>query len=503
MRTQRSWIAVGVGVLMGFTLAGCNRVPSEYRATDERLEDSLNDAKKEIDLSEAGLKTRIQGSADVARLAKLAKFDDDFAAARQKVTAARELYNSKFRAAMKLQEPARGNEVEAASNGIAGLLDEADDLRVRPGRRAQLLLTLRSDRDATNRDLLRRAEALRASVAALEAKVPASQARHTNKKADLERRTQELQKEAATATTESTAFVAEKDNVVAALQLDKAEEAMTEATDDSRDLASRLDQLDREYSKVLSDMRADMTVTIGRSSWQESSEYGRDTDYTFAPVVITAKQFASLVDSPNKLDSGTISSIGLDPLENMGADDSAEYWVENVDTKLFHKYTIIENKATTAMDWQEVDAVKFDRHLDDLGMTIVNKPLGQYEDEADTNATPPGWQYVGNPAYGSWQQNAEGRYWAWGPGYGYYGGFYPGMWIWFVDWNDWNRSARGRRSWYGRPDRDRAYGTGSAYGARMYGGSTWATSGGYRRQDPALRGLAQYWRGGGPGGGGK
>lgn len=148
---------------------------------------------------------------------------------------------------------------------------------------------------------------------------------------------------------------------------------------------------------------------------------------------------------------------------------------ESQDTYL-HKYKIIVPKAnassesdfsTTTTDWKKVSPIVFEKHQNDLGMTILSKKDGLL----DKKTAPAGYDnYVGNKKYGQWQTNSSGTsFWAfygqyafmrsmfgWGSGHRYYRN----------DYNGYN-SYRGRSNYYGR---NNTFGT-STY---KNSNSTWA-----------------------------
>jgi len=139
----------------------------------------------------------------------------------------------------------------------------------------------------------------------------------------------------------------------------------------------------------------------------------------------------------------------------------------NFFTDYYHKYKIIYGEKVGAedsltyhnltTDWIKVEKKDFQKYYDNLGMVIASKSA---DGKINTTAYPPGYNYVGNPRYGQWRQDASGNsFWEF---YGKYA-FFSSMFNMFnrpVYRNDWNdyRSYRGS----GRP----YYGRGNAYGTR-------------------------------------
>jgi hypothetical protein len=176
-------------------------------------------------------------------------------------------------------------------------------------------------------------------------------------------------------------------------------------------------------------------------------------------------------------------------------------------TKAAHKYTLVKNGKKQETGWVEVDEEDYWEYVNYLGMEIVSKPYGVFEDEKIKEPSPPGMAFVGNERYGEWRQDpATGRsFWHY---YGLYSFFMGGRGRYYYrdDWNTWRNGYRNRRPYYGG-----SVSTGPIYGT---GGSWVRTQGRYRNTDfvrrgglkaapPSIRGAGAARRGGGPGGGGK
>lgn len=146
----------------------------------------------------------------------------------------------------------------------------------------------------------------------------------------------------------------------------------------------------------------------------------------------------------------------------------------------FHKYRIIIPKTQNTSsektendfeivntDWKKVTPITFEKHQNDLGMTILSKKKGVL----DKKTAPAGYDnYVGNSNYGEWKTSSNGSsFWAF---YGQYA-FMRSMFGWGSgyrnyrsDYNDYG-SYRGSRNFYGRNN---------TYGTKNYKNtnSTWA-----------------------------
>ena len=151
-------------------------------------------------------------------------------------------------------------------------------------------------------------------------------------------------------------------------------------------------------------------------------------------------------------------------------------------------------------------AAFYEKHAEDLGMDLLAKPFGAYEDEVLEQAMPPGMAYVGNEKYGRWEQDEAGRRrWSWGNNFLFYYLVFGGHrrhYYYHDGWSHWNRGYRGRAAYYGRSRDYGSYGTHTRNSAR-YRGSSFGSSGGFRTQDRSVRRAGRGTRGGGPGGAGK
>lgn len=110
--------------------------------------------------------------------------------------------------------------------------------------------------------------------------------------------------------------------------------------------------------------------------------------------------------------------------------------------------------------WYDVSEAFFAQQSKNMGMEVASK----YDGEVSKVASPPGYnRYVGNQQYGHWQQRSDGTsFWAF---YGQYmfmrSMFGYGSPIYRSGYNDYRRSYRSNRPYYGSSGRTR-YGTGSA-----------------------------------------
>ena len=273
-------------------------------------------------------------------------------------------------------------------------------------------------------------------------------------------------------------------------------------------------------------MRIDYYVQIGRTSWDEASDWPTEHNYLYPPSKVKENvytYFAKL--KPNSvpakytrawggrlslyIDTNHWNALGIYPTTNWyrRSHDAAEFWIEDIFPKAYHKYILVENNRRKETDWEPVDEDDYDDHFDYLGMEIVSKPYGFFEDEKIKEASPPGMSMVGNSRYGEWRTDPHtGRsFWHY---YGIYSFFYGGSGRYYYrnDWDTWRRDYRGRKPYYGGSGTtSNVYGTYGSYVRtdRRYQSSHFAKKGGLRTSPASVRGAGPSRRGGGPGGRGK
>ncbi|NOX36005.1 MAG: hypothetical protein GXO78_00560 [Calditrichaeota bacterium] len=105
---------------------------------------------------------------------------------------------------------------------------------------------------------------------------------------------------------------------------------------------------------------------------------------------------------------------------------------------------------TEITDWYKVDRKTYEKYFNFLGMALLSKtPDGQIVDVQ----FPPGYQYVGNPRYGTWRTDAHGNsFWEFYGKYMFLSQMF-GMFtrpIYQSDWEDYRRYTRQGRPYFGR-----------------------------------------------------
>ncbi|MEA3514335.1 MAG: hypothetical protein U9R34_02585 [Nanoarchaeota archaeon] len=294
-------------------------------------------------------------------------------------------------------------------------------------------------------------------------------------------------------------------------------------------LRPKIGELYQSYTKILKDMRIDYYVQVGRVSWDESSDFAKETNYIYPARKVGSEvheYFAKLKPEtvPAKYQKFWGESykiyvvkdkwniLNIQPKESWPSsfDDHAEFWIEDVSVKTYQKYLIVQNGERKETGWVNVDEEDYEENIDNLGMEIVSKPYGYFEEDKLEEAAPPGMSNVGNPKYGKWVTNSSGqRQWGWFEHYMFYNLMFGGSsrnYYSYNGWNSWNNDYRGREPYYGRnTSGGQKYGThgSSVRTSPKYNKTSFARKGGFKRPVASIRGAGPSSRGGGPGGRGK
>ncbi len=162
-------------------------------------------------------------------------------------------------------------------------------------------------------------------------------------------------------------------------------------------------------------------------------------------------------------DLGTLTNSRDEILADMKEDGALRY----------HKYQVIEGGTSKLGSWQVVPRATYDAHRDHLGMTIYSKPECVLASQAVKVASPPGYSYIGNPRYGSWETRNGQSFWVF---YGRYALMRDLFWgrsyqpIGRSTYSTYRSSVRSGKAWYGSK---REYGTQGSTTRTKYSSSTY------------------------------
>ncbi len=312
-------------------------------------------------------------------------------------------------------------------------------------------------------------------------------------------------------------------------------EARTELEKSSPAFGDALRSLPKDYLRVLTDMRVDYRVVIGRATWDESSDWDTTKNYIYTAVSVPKATFeylqklsqgesqgnAGYIARPIKgwsgfstqtfIDAEIWRSIKIDQhVDWPSGHDDGMFWVEEFDPKFYHKYQDITGVKQTATDWVEVEEDDFLEHLNDMGMAIRSKAIGQFDDEATEQAVPPGMAMVGNPKYGQWQTTNTGeRHWGFFENYLFY------HWLFgsssnhrysygdYESYRRWQSDPQRTAGWYGRDAEKPTYGSNGSYtqNSALYRQAAFSKIGGSEGIPSTMREAGARMRGRGPRGG--
>lgn len=287
------------------------------------------------------------------------------------------------------------------------------------------------------------------------------------------------------------------------------------------EFSNKLKELYTSYTKVLKDMKEEYTVTIKRESWNENSDY-YDPRFTTFQRQVDSQTYEAInadnVDTIASIAAGYFGSkfknhigshwkaLNIMPAENWTGrgHNAASFWVENAKEAYFHKYILENDGRTTETDWEKVKPSFYEKNFEYLGMAILAKPYGVFEEERMTRAAPPGMAYVGNPEYGEWKEDNNGeRFWSWYGKYAFFSSlfFFPPFFYHYNSWYGWHNNYRYKQSYFGKTKKGfQQFGT---YGSFVrtspaFQNTSFAKSGGLKSQMASVRGASASIRGGGP-----
>lgn len=187
----------------------------------------------------------------------------------------------------------------------------------------------------------------------------------------------------------------------------------------------RLGELDVTYVKILKDIEESYSVQLGGASWYEYYDWPTETTVVFPETSITEQQYNNLVSNPIKgtysirdwKENSLVHNLTSGKIDNAfpSGDNRAELWIEDLTAEYFYKYEIVTDQGVSETDWVAVSKNEYLAHKNHVGMEILSKPYGYFEDEASTIPSPAGASLVGNPEYGQWRTdpNTGASIWEW------------------------------------------------------------------------------------------
>lgn len=286
-------------------------------------------------------------------------------------------------------------------------------------------------------------------------------------------------------------------------------------------ISDDMGQLYTSYTKILKDMKEDYFVTVKRESWDENADIYKPQFATFTRQVspetydiLTADNLDTIGAitagfSGSRFSSqvgGAWDELKLNPTDNWPSrsHNAASFWVEGTREAYFHKYILEKDGQTEETDWKKVDASVYNAELEYLGMALLAKPYGTFEQDRLTQAAPPGMAYVGNDQYGEWKKDNDGnQFWSWYGKYMFFSNlfFFPPSYYRYNSWNGWRNNYRYKKPYFGKTKKGfKKYGTYGTYVKKSpkFQSTRFAKSGGFKSQAASVRGAGANLRGGGP-----
>ncbi len=531
-----------VSLLTVSIVTGCgDGLPPKTKEDIKQMPVQLAAAKKTIADEEAKYK-QLKASPDFASLQAYADkegWDGKYAAATAALNRAQKLFEQDLPAARKgaRNKLERAKKVSNELRRIKSAIQEATDAAKYPNLQAQKMRQAKQSLPMTVKNTTGFHQQATTTLGTISQTVSTAQQRYPNKQDDLQGRLGALQgihEQVAAAAAVVTAEAEKKapDYLLIARQAEQVEQQTDQLKAQAAKLTDRISQLSTSYTKRLIDMKVEYQVQVGRTSWDDYADWPTEHTHLYKAKPVdesTYEYFADWPDEPIatygigwgtdfvlKVHTDQWQKLKINHAESMPrGDDEAEYWVaDGTKARYYHKYLIItgvNNQEETG--WKEVSEAEFDKYEQAMGMDIVSKPIGMYEEDKVTSPTPPNMAMVGNPEYGQWRQGSDGTsFWEFYGQYMFINALLGNDRYYRSDYDDWHGNYRNRGGYYSSYDGRRSYGTYSSQTQKQYANRTWAKSGEYKARSAnaggksapgSVRGAGPKGRGGGPGGGGK
>lgn len=322
-------------------------------------------------------------------------------------------------------------------------------------------------------------------------------------------------------------------------QAQTIEKSLSEVNKQEEETNRKISQLEKSYVKVLTDQRVEYYLVIRRASWCDGEYCGNGSESSYSPIKVDStvfeyfdsSQIATLATLRRSWGRETFKinvkkdmwkALSLNEKYRLNRNHTeADYWIQKSYTKTFHKYVEIENDQSKETGWQSVSETYFWKQYDNLGMAILTKPYGFYEEDAITDAQPVGMATIAEPVvkdgvatgsnrYGEWRQSNGLSFWHYYGMYHMYRGLVGPSRYGYNDWSGYNGRRRGS-SYYGRNNRWGTFGS-STYSnsryqnsgfARANSGAVYSARTGKRASSSSVRGASSSNRNRGPSSRGK
>jgi hypothetical protein len=499
---------LAVAVLVACAGVACG-IPARTREEAERTRAAVDAENADIAQKESAYRTfaASRAYAPYRIYAERERWAGQFDYARAKAAAAKMTYEQYVTPLLKKDDPRDDYPVEVQTERINRLISEARAYSETPQRRREYVDKVAGSYARLLKESNDNASGAKTAMASLLAERDKAHSSFPARDADIDKHIQPVQKlaDAAALANQKVAFEAANaaagrpaDLVVLGDNAQLISRNASTIREDARTVDGQLKSLSSSYSKALADMKAVYYITVIRWAWNDDADYPTTHTYRYPRKELSGEAFDYFNSLPASLpwvmkgSNGWLgprfqihdsisadwwNALHIDPNEEyVSWDNAAEYGFE-LSADYFQKYLVTENGEAHETDWEKVDETMFESHVDDLGMDIVSKPFGTFEDEKITNPTPAGLAFVGNPQYGQWQRDDRGMsFWAWYGAYRLFGdllgaGRQPYLYR-QDEWDTWRTRYRGQPYYGEDKDKRERYGTG---GYVVGSGSRWTS----------------------------
>lgn len=434
----RRLVGFALMATLGFSLAGCSSLPNNLEDRAEKLEESIDALPKTLKERQdkfANFK-KSQEWGFFAPYAARENWDGKLVDAQRSINRLNALYDQQIVPILKRDDPKEAKALEQSLTQLSANFAVAKRNINYVGDRMQLLDTSRKNVTTWHTNAKTWTDSINTTVLAVTPVFQKARIDFPTRATDIDKRTIPLRQIQEGSKTALQTVETQYANHTGAKTTDYAafadtyklleRNATTVKTEDAR-YRAQLASLYREYSIVLEDMKIEYSVTVGRSSWDESSDWG-EQDMTYPETRVSKADYDYLVALPEDqnlasrnrgwgdwtnsidIDQNVWKHLGIDTAASWpnSSHNSSQFYIQDIEPIYFHKYTEVNGRTKTPRDWQTVDEEDFGEHVNNFGMALRTKKLGQFEDEVLDQATPPGMDMVGDPRYGNWVSDGKG-----------------------------------------------------------------------------------------------
>ncbi|MCK4707039.1 MAG: hypothetical protein KAU21_00345, partial [Gammaproteobacteria bacterium] len=347
---------------------------------------------------------------------------DSFSKANKALDAAKELYQSQIVPMMDRDDPEEDIAARILIKKFEYQILQSRIAALYPEQRIDFLVNVRDTVPSINEKSERELTQLIKVQKTLIKRAIKTAADYANKKDDISKKINELnviaEKGLVSKRHVSEQFRKDKYNIDYAIFGDEAvnlTKSLAEITEYQKKINAKFDELYRSYTKILADQRIEYFIIIGRATWCEGEYCGNGTTKHYPPVMVDEKMFeyfdglktdviAKMSTSWGRekftinISNAAWNALRIDKRWNGSrGDDYAEYWVERTYASTYHRYIEVVNDRMTKGQWVRVKEDDFWKQYSNLGMAILTKPYGYYEEDALKDAQPVGMATIAKP----------------------------------------------------------------------------------------------------------